>query len=174
MDKSDILWLAGYLEGEGCFRIGASGNRPNAIGTPSVKVATDLDVAERVANLIGARVGVYILRPPRKQAYRAECFGAKAIAVMEAILPYMGERRSAKICEVIAIANGRPCRPRGEMKSNSKLTNAKAVEIREMIKDGVTQSKIARRFGVSQSLISLVKVGRGWSCDERGSPGSPS
>jgi hypothetical protein len=43
-----------------------------------------------------------------------------------------------------------------------KLTDDEVVEIRLMIKNGFTQSKIAKKFNVSQSLICFINKGKLW------------
>lgn len=92
----DIHWLAGLLEGEGWF--GWSKSRG-----PSIQLEmTDRDVVERVG-ILWYR-GVY-RRPPRKEGwletYRVEIRGKDAIGWIMTILPHMGNRRTAKIREII-------------------------------------------------------------------------
>lgn len=57
MEKHEIIWLAGLLEGEGCFNYRADRKQARI----SVEM-TDQDVLERVAGLFGTKVSV---RPPR-------------------------------------------------------------------------------------------------------------
>ena len=54
---------------------------------------------------------------------------------------------------------GRMWMPRGEANSTSKLTDEKVLEI--LLATG-TQTEIAERFGVSQQLISRVRLRQGW------------
>lgn len=51
----------------------------------------------------------------------------------------------------------------GETNGSAKLTAAAVSSIRQLIADGLSQSSIARRFGVSQSNISKIKCGKGWA-----------
>jgi hypothetical protein len=48
----------------------------------------------------------------------------------------------------------------GEQIPIAKLTNAQADEVRELLAAGVSQRKIAARFGISQSSVSNIAVGR--------------
>ena len=51
----------------------------------------------------------------------------------------------------------------GEKSSNAKLTERGVNEIRRLLAGGtLTQREIAARFGVSRSLISLIKHGHAW------------
>lgn len=166
MTVLDIAWLAGYLEGEGCFRIHSSlRDRPNALGSPSVKVdATDEDIIRRAASIMGVN-RIYTRQPkmPRKKVYTVEAHGQRALDIMTALLPYMGVRRSVAIKEVIRIAALRPGgKPRGEANGQSKLSDAAVIEICQCAASGVKQVVLARRFGVSQALISLVVRGSIW------------
>lgn len=45
---------------------------------------------------------------------------------------------------------------RGEKNASAKLTDAEVVEIRRLLSRGLTQRKIAKRFGVSQSQIYRI------------------
>lgn len=51
---------------------------------------------------------------------------------------------------------------RGSDANGSKLTEVQIVEIRELLKQGLTQQKIALRFGVSQVHISRIKSNSNW------------
>ena len=92
---SEIAWIAGLLEGEGCFTFSKG---PNVVLS-----MTDKDVVERAASLMGAKV---IARDPKnikwKRIYCARVHGYQAIAWMLTIYSFMGERRKEKIIENIA------------------------------------------------------------------------
>lgn len=167
MRPTQLAWLAGYLEGEGCFRIGAIGrskHRPRSTGTPTVKVAaTDWDVVVKAATLMGCEAK----RTNRqtvvgKLVFTAEIHGDRALALMQMLLPHMCERRTGKIRDILESAALRPGHARGEDYRNAKLDADKVVEIRRLAKDGEPQVLIARRFGVSQALVSLVITGQAW------------
>ncbi|MDG4792717.1 hypothetical protein [Micromonospora sp. WMMD1082] len=93
--REDVIWLAGLLEGEGAFDLQR--------GTyPRVRVAmVDRDVIGRAATLFGVSVRLALKGRPHKAMWHAEVQGPKAEAIMRAVLPHMGARRSAKIAEVL-------------------------------------------------------------------------
>ena len=99
MDIKDVLWLAGLLEGEGAFCL--------ANGTITVQLGmTDEDVVKRAACLVGnPHIGKQYdkRKPSYKPHFRWTLCGDKAKAVMVEILPYMGERRSKRIDELLAL-----------------------------------------------------------------------
>lgn len=98
MTEIELAWLAGLLEGEGCF----SYRRDRDIPVVEVKM-TDLDVINRVAMLVGRTVTPIPPASDRHQPqYRVRTQGDPARELMRALLPHMGRRRSARIEELLA------------------------------------------------------------------------
>jgi hypothetical protein len=94
----DIAWLAGLLEGEGCFS-----KRGNCI-TIQLYMA-DRDVVERAARLLGAlSVGVRDYTNSKwKTCYYCTVSGPPAAAWMMTLYGLMGTRRQARIRELLVI-----------------------------------------------------------------------
>jgi hypothetical protein len=95
----NIQYLAGLLEGEGSF--GSSG--PAARGmSPIIRCSMcDRDVVERLLEF-GGRFNIN--RRPTvtgKTVYTWTAQGPIAIELMERVLPYMGERRSERIGQIL-------------------------------------------------------------------------
>jgi hypothetical protein len=93
----DIRWLAGLLEGEGSFM-------PYK-GNPRIALSmTDLDVVVRAAVFLhGAVNPIRDKRSPRRKILWQTCnYGANAVGWMMTLYPVMGQRRRARIREVIA------------------------------------------------------------------------
>ena len=90
---NNIQWLAGLLEGEGCFMVGSSGRLTVNL------TMTDLDVVEKFQGIVGVgSVYVEALRENRKQAYTWRIGNRREVkSLIEALQPHMGVRRSAKI-----------------------------------------------------------------------------
>lgn len=101
VETEDIYWLAGLLEGEGCF--GAH----TKTKTPRIRLnMTDLDVVERAHKLLGAtckisRVDRSKQNPNWKDTYNFTVPGRRAAGWMMTLYSLMGERRQAKIREVL-------------------------------------------------------------------------
>lgn len=96
--REDTIWLAGLLEGEGAFDLQRG-------RYPRVRVAmTDRDVIGRAATLFGVSVRLSLKPPPQQAMWHAEVQGPKAEAIMRAILPHMGARRSARIATILGHA----------------------------------------------------------------------
>lgn len=110
MTRDELIWLAGWLEGEGCFLYSEhKNNSPKII----IQVfSTDYDVIERAAKIMQSkRVRTM---PPRNQSnggYRTEVQANRAAELMQMLLPFMGKRRSSKIRECLEKWDARPSRP---------------------------------------------------------------
>ena len=92
----DIAWLAGLVEGEGCFKNNGS--------TPSIVVQmTDQDVIQKIANLFNTKImGPYGPYAAQKQpTYIAQYSGKAAVGWMMTLYNLLGERRKAKIEELL-------------------------------------------------------------------------
>lgn len=102
--SQDIAWAAGLFEGEGCFGAYA---RKTKWGCQARLSMTDRDVVERFAAIVG--VGS-VHEPRHKRAHEKPVHdwyvqdAADVQAVIELLLPWLGERRRAKALEVAAVA----------------------------------------------------------------------
>jgi hypothetical protein len=104
LEPVDLGWLAAILEGEGCFTWASAGRKQRVY--PQVTLTmTDRDVVERAARLCGDRTIWTENSPSRahhKTAYTFKLSGWSAVDLMTVIRPLMGERRTARIDELIA------------------------------------------------------------------------
>lgn len=95
MSRDDLMWLAGLLEGEACFDLHRG-------KYPRIRLGmTDRDVVGRAATLLGGKVRLSLKPRPQAAMWHVEVSGAKAVALMRRVLPFMGARRSAKIAEIL-------------------------------------------------------------------------
>lgn len=102
---TELAWLAGVLEGEGSFIMSRNTVNKKLYLYPKIVVSmTDQDVIRRVCSLF--ETSVYVVpkdkRGDWKQQYRASIQGARAASLMQQLLPWMGERRSAKILDILS------------------------------------------------------------------------
>lgn len=158
MKHDDILWLAGLLEGEGCFSL-TNLKAIRGLGTPKVSLnMSDLDVVEKANELMGAKT--IHTKLPRKShwstTYEINIYGKPALRIMADILPYMGKRRSARIMDIIDHMADKPEDNRlGENNPQSKLTRADIQEILRLVKTGKVQKQvIAKMFRITPSAVS--------------------
>ena len=111
MTNEQQSWLAGLLEGEGSFFLGNLQQRGNIRVSMT---STDYDILTRVIELTAAG-HIYKqkrydrTRDAHRQAWAWQVTKeADAARIMEAVLPLMGERRSAKIRELLDHYAARP------------------------------------------------------------------
>lgn len=95
MTENEAAFVAGLLEGEGCFDFNASDVRYPRIRCET----TDKDVAYRLLALAGGRITEPKRRQPHhKQSYMWFLNGRDRVRpVLEAIRPWMSQRRGEKI-----------------------------------------------------------------------------
>jgi hypothetical protein len=99
LTERDLGWLAGILEGEGCFSISQT-------GTVQVRVAmTDEDVVRRCQAVTGIGVILQQRQQQRQQMWRWSVNRARdVIDLLALVRPLMGQRRQTKIAECLEAA----------------------------------------------------------------------
>lgn len=92
---TDIAWLAGLMEGDGCFTTNGQ--------IPVISVAMlDKDVIERVAKIFQAKIDSYKTPKGDKICYRAKTARRAIIEpILLAVYPYMGQRRKERIMKLL-------------------------------------------------------------------------
>lgn len=94
MTNEELLWLAGWLEGEGTFYAWFP-KKNNLRRSPAVRIesfSTDYDVVQKACAIAGA-------------------FSAPAVDLMQQLLPHMGVRRSEQINKCLDAWDSRLNRP---------------------------------------------------------------
>ncbi len=145
MQTTEIAWLAGLLEGEGCFTRNTS--------SPKIAVRmTDLDTIERVADLMDTKtISTYVREGNRKTQYETTIYGQRAITIMKVVRPWMGLRRGNRIDNILHWAKRRPGSG-GPRKLNAVVVSC----IRFLTNQGVTSARIARAYSLPHQTISAV------------------
>lgn len=131
MQSAHIAWLAGLLEGEGCFHAASNGG-------PAVRLCmTDRDVVERARALLGVR-GVVSVRPGTertKAAYTISLTGSRAAGWMMTLYSLLGSRRRGRINSLLSAWKSLPGANRQKVacKRGHPLTgtNLKVVKLRD-------------------------------------------
>lgn len=105
MRDVELAWVAGLLEGEGSFMLKRAGGR-TVRNLPRVTCSmSDLDVIHKLHRVVG--FGIVCTGAPHKHTgcvmHRWQSEDRDRVPqLLRELLPYMGERRSAKIREVLA------------------------------------------------------------------------
>ena len=111
IDARDIRWLAGLLEGEGCFSTSTSPRNERQFPCLQVSaVSTDRDVLERAKNILGGKTKVKVRTHGygKKVQYTVRVNGTLAASWMMTLYSLMGERRRARILELLNIWKAAP------------------------------------------------------------------
>ena len=102
-DVKDLMWLAGLLEGEGCFAFSRRHNGKYIYYILQL-IMTDEDVVERAASILGVKCTKQaLITKGGKNIYRACAQGPYALGWMIQLYPHMGKRRQAKIDECLTV-----------------------------------------------------------------------
>lgn len=110
----DIAWLGGLLEGEASFQF--------KNGCPKIALQmTDRDVVARAADILGVPIGASSRKPKGKDTYKPVwhlgVHGKRALGWMMTLYQFLGERRQAKVREIIDLrlmSKYMPRKSRGE------------------------------------------------------------
>jgi len=88
MDRHELAYLAGIIDGEGCISLGV---RKLIYVTPTIQVTnTDKRLTDWLQSCLGGNVYVgRETRPTRKQPYLWSVAGAKAREIIKAVRPYL-------------------------------------------------------------------------------------
>lgn len=99
----ETAWAAGLIEGEGTFALVKNSKAKHGKSAKIVVQMNDLDVLERLHNVFG--LGRIYYRPPRgnsKESWAWTVYKATEVKdILGTLLPYLGNRRTAKANEVI-------------------------------------------------------------------------
>lgn len=89
MQEKDLAYIAGFIDGEGCIRIGVSKNSRN----PSLQVNASNSVIaplEFIQTLFGGSIYVWEHTNIKwKTSYRWAIYGRQGAIVLKSILPYL-------------------------------------------------------------------------------------
>ena len=99
MNREDLLWLAGLLEGEGTFDLHRG-------RYPRIRLGiTDRDVVGRAATVMGTKVRTTLRPAPWTATFHTEVQGTRAVAILWELFPLMGARRSSRIATILGHAS---------------------------------------------------------------------
>jgi len=104
--ESNIAWVAGLFEGEGCIHAPTSGR-----GVCLTLKMTDRDIVERLDALFPCpRIGTKLPSQPhhKTQYIWTITKGEEMKSILALISPHFGERRSARARELMAVLENRP------------------------------------------------------------------
>lgn len=147
IDKDNLFWLAGFLEGEGSFLKGP----PSRRNIPELVVTTtDKDIACKVGNIFKTSP-CYIDKSKKnlkwKDAWMVRTRGIHAVEWMKMLFPLMGSRRQQQIKKAIDSYQD---------KRHRIVPLEKHSEIVQRLKKGEKVKNMATQFAVHESAIYQI------------------
>lgn len=115
MTVTEIAWLAGLLEGEGCFQLRKSGGYKGSICI--ALQMTDKDTVEKASKLLkGTFYGPHgpygVSKLP---TWQTMVFGKRAAEIMMSVFVFLGARRQQKVKELLDYWKTQPVMRAGRM-----------------------------------------------------------
>ena len=105
----NLSWLAGLLEGEGCFFVGKRDKKSPYWRICVQLIMTDEEPVAKAAGIMGTTYSLSSRRTKGdKKIYRTVLYGKRAIALMLSIRDLMCARRQQKIQQCLDIWNSMP------------------------------------------------------------------
>jgi len=103
ISRENIIWLAGYLEGEGCFTISTSLSRSGSKAYRILVNSEDKDVIEKASCILHGYPRLTSSKPRNhnKTFYGTNINGNNAIGWMMTLYTLMSIRRKKRIREVV-------------------------------------------------------------------------
>ena len=150
MNNIDIVWLAGFLEGEGTF--GIRKNDSVYISAAS----TDIDVLEYIKGIFEGSIYKVTKRKEHwKDAWVWTLTGNTAVKLYKKLLPRMASRRSERIDYVLT----RHAKARLRQKAKKAYIYSRRERVKKLRKEGLTHQAIAAIVGLERSSISYILKG---------------
>ena len=109
----DLKWLAGLLEGEGCFTAISQGTGMRPKHPVILLTMSDKDVVQKAARLLDGRKVSKMYTPTMKSrgakpCWRAQVTCTRAVDWMKKLYPFMGKRRKTRIRQLVAMWKAAP------------------------------------------------------------------
>ena len=146
VNRDDLMWLAGYLEGEGCFTISINYTKNEGKSYRILVTSEDIDVIERASKLLVGYSRITSSKPKHyhKTFYGTNVNGSRAIGWMMTLYNLMGIRRKKRIKEVIK-----------DWRSNIReySMSRRAIKTRRDRKIALLKRETDRRIALSKEFV---------------------
>lgn len=117
MNEIECAWVAGLLEGEGCFTFGPDSNRTKSTACRAMRITcsmTDLDTVQKLHRTVDIGNVCPESRLDKRRAHAKPLYvwsagkRADVVWLMTLIRPHMSTRRGARIDELLHYAENHP------------------------------------------------------------------
>jgi len=144
VSKSDLMWLAGLIEGDGCFY--------QSKGRAKIQIEMiDKDVIERASKIMSGKIynSKNDTNQNWKKTYTTWVSNNKALTFMQTLKPYMSKRRQKKIEEILnacSIGYGK----------QRLISCPKVIDKIKEENQKISCRKLAKKYGVSHETIRKI------------------
>jgi hypothetical protein len=151
MAKHELWWVAGLLEGEGCF-----GTQKSGYVTIQVQTA-DREVIEKLVEFTGLG---HVSGPFKtRAAHHAPMYGwhpsgANAVALIELVYPLLSSRRQARIDETLVLWSGWLQRQTEKRQVQEQIRDRRVKDLKAMRKRGMSFREISEATGIPRSTVA--------------------
>ena len=146
-NMADIYWLAGLIEGEGCWLAKSYARKSGSGEIKCLRLLvgmTDLDVIQRAHRILGTPVPIITRMSRGRQPFHLlKVHGSLAIQWAMTLYSLMGKRRKLKIQELIGMW----------LTKTQDLDGRDYGRIADLRKKGLSQRAIGSELGFSQTVV---------------------
>lgn len=112
MTKTDLAWLAGYLEGEGSFMAWRARARPTSVGLRISASSVDMAPLLRCQRIAGGTIAENLKNGPGEISVWTLAARREVVVLATSLRPSMSPRRREQIDRLLAVDREFPPRPR--------------------------------------------------------------
>ena len=159
--ETELAWAAGFFDGEGCISFAKAGEHRQlimCIGQNDPRVLERFKAAVGVGTINGPHVRPS--RPNSKPYWQWRTSGHVSVQkTVELLWPYLDEvkRQQGRRSLDASTAHRKTLRWSG---ARTKLSEETRQEIRVKYNEGMKQSDLAREYGIAQTTVSNIVLGR--------------
>lgn len=163
--EAERAWAAGFFDGEGCCGVYGTRRRPLPTRVQMSVWQTETSTLERLHAATGS-VG-YLTHVDRGNPKWKPCWGLFITAledvelVVHALWPYLSGPKRDQIRRSFETRATNLSATAGLPHPGQRLTDSQVAQVEALLAAGhLTQRQIAAQFGVTQSTVSWIKLGR--------------
>lgn len=150
INEKDLLWLAGLIDGDGCFRFLQKPDGTFLTCSIVVKMV-DEDVVQRAAALFSSSVScIKSQNIKHKNIFCTRLLGHNSVSLMKLLYPYMSSRRQKKIDDIFESLE----------RSKKELKVQDSVDFLKNLRKTKSCREIGLLYGVSGETIRMMTLDR--------------
>lgn len=158
IDKRELMWLAGIIDGDGCFYVNKT--------VPILQISMiDGDVIKKVSVLLNSSINSPSERNNCKKVFSTRIAGKKAVCYMTLLKPYVSLRRQSKIDQIFLKDSISKMKRDEYVKNTTRLLKVKD----DVVKDNQFSSfrSLVHKYNTSHETLRKIVRGDFLQLEER-------